>query len=53
MGLCIVVATGFHVVSFMLVSVANKGMFSPSMAAWLPVVVAGGAGLWLFGRMHS
>ena len=53
MGLCIIVAAGFHAVSFMLVSVANKGVLGPPFAAWLPVIVAGGAGLWLFGRMHS
>ena len=51
--LCMLVAAGFHVISFVLVSMANTGVIAPFFAAWLPVASTGGAGAWLFATMRT
>jgi len=50
---CIMLTAGFHVLSLVCVSMGNSGTISAEAAAWLPPVLAGAAGLWLFGSMHT
>jgi len=51
--LCILVAAGFHVVSFISISMGNTGLLDPILAAWLPPVLAGAAGSWMFSTMRT
>jgi len=50
---CILVTAGFHVLSFVSISMGNTGLLHPVVAAWLPPVLAGGVGSWLFGIMQT
>ena len=51
--LCILVAAGFHVISFISISMGNTGLMIPVLAAWLPPVLAGAAGSWMFSTMRT
>lgn len=48
---CILVAAGYYVVTFVFGSMGNAGTLSPVLAGWLPVVMIGAAGLWMFEAM--
>jgi len=51
--ICIAVATAFYVLSFVCVSMGNTGVVHPVVAAWLPVVTMGSAGVWMFAGMRT
>lgn len=47
----IVVAAGYYALGFVLGSMGNSATISAPLAAWLPVIVVGSVGLWLFESM--
>jgi lipopolysaccharide export system permease protein len=50
---CILVAAGFKVLSFVALSMGNTGLIPPLWAAWFMPAVGGGIGLILFARMRT
>ncbi len=50
---CILVAGGFYVLSFVCVSLAKTGVVDPVLAAWFPTGLMGAAGLYLFTIMRT
>jgi len=46
-GICMIVCAIFFASYFFLSDLASKGEIDPVLAAWLPVVVFGGLGIWL------
>ena len=51
--ICALVAGGLYVLSFVFISMGNTGAIHPVLAGWLPVLLVGPAGIWLFRSMHT
>jgi len=51
--LAILLAGTYYILSFVFISMGNTGAVSPAVAGWMPVLVVGLAGLWLFESMHT
>ena len=51
-GLCVLVCGIFYLMSFVFSNLGNTGMVYPVLAAWLPIVILGSAGLLLFDMMR-
>ncbi|MFO8008774.1 MAG: LptF/LptG family permease [Candidatus Brocadiia bacterium] len=49
----ILLAAGFYTVSFVLTSMGETQVVPPVLAAWMPTIGAGAAGLWLFESMRT
>jgi len=49
----IVVAAGFYALSFVFGSMGATQTVPPVIAGWLPTIIGGSAGLWLFEGMHT
>ena len=49
--MCILVAGAYYVLTFVFGSMGNTGTISPVLAGWLPVLMTGVGGLWLFEAM--
>ena len=50
---CALVAGGFYVLSFVFISMGNTGAMNPALAGWLPVLLVGPVGVWLFSSMRT
>jgi len=50
---CLVVATAFYAFTFVLSSMGNSNTIDPVLAGWLPVIITGAVGLWLFESMQT
>lgn len=48
---CILVAGGFYVLNFVFNSMGSTGTMNPVIAGWLPPIIGGSAGLWMFEAM--
>ncbi len=51
-GLCILICCAFFVLSYICANLGNMGILQPILAAWLPVVIFGCFGLFLFDGMR-
>jgi lipopolysaccharide export system permease protein len=51
--ICVLVAAGYHVASFVCISMGNTGVLSPAAAAWLPALSAMPVAVWLFFTMRT
>jgi lipopolysaccharide export system permease protein len=49
----IVVAAGFYALGFILSSMGSTETVNPVLAGWLPSIIGGSVGLWLFQGMHT
>jgi lipopolysaccharide export LptBFGC system permease protein LptF len=49
----ILVAAGFYALGFVLSSMGATETVNPVIAGWLPSIIGGSAGLWLFQSMHT
>jgi len=49
----ILVATGYYTIMFVCTSMGNTGVIDPALAGWLPVIIVGPCGVWLFESMRS
>jgi lipopolysaccharide export system permease protein len=49
--ICIAVAAGYYVVTFVLSSMGTAATISALLAGWLPAIIVGSAGLWLYESM--
>ena len=50
---CALVAGALYVLSFVSISMGNTGVMNPVLAGWLPVLLVGPVGLWLFASMRT
>ena len=48
---CILLATGLYVLTFIFTSMGSTGTLDPLVAGWMPTIMAGAGGLWLFQSM--
>lgn len=49
----IVVAAGFYTLGFIMASMGATDTVNPIIAGWLPSIIGGSVGLWLFQGMHT
>ncbi|GJQ58694.1 MAG: LptF/LptG family permease [Candidatus Scalindua sp. AMX11] len=47
-GICVLICSAFYVLTYICVNLGNLGILHPILAAWLPVVIFGTFGLFLF-----
>ena len=52
-GLSVILILIYYVISFLFSSLGVKGLLSPVLAAWLPVLISLGAGIYLLRRSSS
>lgn len=52
-GICMVVIAVFFSSYFFLTDLGSKGELNPVLAAWLPIVVFGGAAIWLMDTVRT
>ena len=52
-GLSVILILIYYVISFLFSSLGVKGLLSPILAAWLPVLISLGAGIYLLRRSSS
>lgn len=51
-GISVLICCAFYVLSYVCANLGNMGILHPILAAWLPVVMFGSLGLFLFDWMH-
>jgi lipopolysaccharide export LptBFGC system permease protein LptF len=44
-------AAGLYALTFVFTSMGSTGSLNPVLAGWLPVILSGAVGLWLFQAM--
>lgn len=50
-GICGVICCAFYVLNYFCVNMGNTGLLHPALAAWLPIVIFGSLGIFLFDTM--
>ena len=51
-GISVLICCAFYVLSYVCANLGNMGILHPILAAWLPIVMFGSLGLFLFDWMH-
>ncbi len=52
-GVALLICLGFYAVHFLCAKLGNDAQLHPAVAAWLPIVIFGGLGLYLFDKMPT
>ena len=51
-GICVLICSAFYILTYLCANLGNIGLLHPILAAWLPIVIFGTLGLFLFDWMH-
>ena len=52
-GICSLVCLAFYALNYFCINLGNTGMMIPALAAWLPIVIFGTLGVYLFDSMNA
>ncbi|MGR3320122.1 MAG: LptF/LptG family permease [Candidatus Anammoxibacter sp.] len=52
-GICVLTCATFYVLNYFCINMGNTGMLHPALAAWLPIVIFGCLGIYLFDTMKA
>ena len=52
-GICVLTCATFYVLNYFCINMGNTGMLHPALAAWLPIVIFGCIGIYLFDTMKA
>ena len=52
-GICVLTCAIFYILNYFCINMGNTGMLHPALAAWLPIVIFGCLGIYLFDTMKA